>query len=178
MLQIGICDDRQISLSPSYCVHTLMKGVEMKVYLDLEGTVLTNFDDPVLMNVQRVKDFLDSLNVKVVSVFSFAVYDERDKETFAREMQPMLERALGVTVMECPSVDDMMAEVFHQTGCQFGRQEFLTAYGKENAFRAFVKATQDSGTFLLLDDVVEDTCFNRNGKHTQQTVKTVNVLDV
>lgn len=52
-----------------------------KLYLDLEETVITNWNDALLMNVSRVRDFLDDnpdIDRDDVRVFSFAIYDGRD----------------------------------------------------------------------------------------------------
>ena len=50
----------------------------MNLYLDLEQTVIDSWDSGLLINSTTVKDWLERLAVKEVSVFSFAVWNEQE----------------------------------------------------------------------------------------------------
>jgi hypothetical protein len=137
------------------------------LYLDLEGTVLTNWSDALLMNVSRVTDFLDAnpdLDRSDVRVFSFAIYNDADKETFVRTMKPMLERALGVTLTACPSLYDMAIRSQMLTGYRWVDQDtgalditmYINVVGKVRAFEDWVTYHRDEGAsrVVLVDDIV------------------------
>lgn len=144
------------------------------LYLDLEGTVLTSFDDALLMNVCRVQDFLDAnpdLDRTDVRVFSFAIYNDKDKDQFVRTMKPMLERALGVTITSCPSLYDMALASQRLTGHRWIDQDtgdvdihdYISIVGKVHAFEDYVNYHHaEGGRVVLVDDIVPSkTVLNR-----------------
>ena len=76
-----------------------------KIFLDLEGTVIDTWDDRNLCNIERVKAFLG--DTEEVHIFSAAIWDDKDKRTFAEEIKPALEQALDVSIMTWPSMEDV-----------------------------------------------------------------------
>ncbi len=145
---------------------TGVSAVNTTLYLDLEGTVIKGWDDQVLMNTSRVCDFLDSnpdIDRDDVRVFSFAIYNDKDKAEFVRDIKPMLERRLGVTITQWPSVQDMALRTQQLTGNRFldsdtmgghGISEFIALVGKVNAFMDYVVYDRVPGRYVLVDDIV------------------------
>lgn len=136
------------------------------LYLDLEGTVITSFDDALLANTCRVRDFLDAnsdLDRADVRVFSFAVYNDKDKDVFVRTMKAMLERALGVTITQWPSLYDMALASQKLSGHRWIDQDdgsmdvhdYISIVGKVNAFEDWANYHHaQGGRVVLLDDIV------------------------
>ena len=151
---------------------TGVSAVNTTLYLDLEGTVIKGWDDQVLMNSSRVRDFLDSnpdIDRDDVRVFSFAIYNDKDKAEFVRDIKPMLERRLGVTITQWHSVQDMALRTQQLTGNRFldsdtmgghGISEYIALVGKVNAFLDWVVyevGSEDgpgSARVVLVDDIV------------------------
>lgn len=134
-----------------------------KVFLDLEETIITCWDDPVLMNVQRLRDLLERLSVKEVDIFSFAVWTDVDVMKFNTDMRMMIETALNVQVRKTWPVSEIKQVVCHKMGgAVFSTSEFCALWGKVRAFPDFIEAQKakwtldfvNSDHFILLDDCV------------------------
>ena len=123
-----------------------------KVFLDLEGTIINNWNQAELINVSLLSAYLRRHAVKEISIFSFAIWDNDDKDRFEQQMKAMLERALDVQVIEWRSVDDMLTSV----GCDLNeRMDFIRERGKARAFIDVCKVREHSGsTCVLIDDAV------------------------
>lgn len=140
--------------------------MKTKLYLDLEGTIITSFDDARLVNVIKISDFLDAnpdIDRDDVRVFSFAIYNDKDKDKFIRFIKPMLERALNITITEWPSILDMALKSQKLTGNRWldsdsmggmNISEYIAIVGKVNAFDDWVLFDRNPGRFMLIDDIV------------------------
>jgi len=128
----------------------------MNVYLDLEQTVVDSWDSGLLVNSTTVKDWLERLAVKEVSVFSFAVWNEQDQQEFWRRLHDPLTRALGVTVKQCPSFKDFMKADTEVTGVRWDDDltEFIAIRGKVDSFRSWCRLHHNGEHCVLVDDVV------------------------
>ena len=127
----------------------------MNVFLDLEGTVITNWDEALLLNTSKVREWLKSLKVSQVHLFSFAVWDNKDKEIFINKIKPFLSKALDVNFLDCPSIEDFFAAELSVTGVNWeSLHEFITVRGKVDSFRSWCKKHFDCQHNILLDDVV------------------------
>jgi hypothetical protein len=113
-----------------------------------------------------VTDFLDAnpdLDRTDVRVFSFAIYNDADKDQFVRTMKPMLERALGVTVTQWPSLYDMALASQKLSGHRWidqdtgdmGVHDYISIVGKVHAFDDWVNYHHaEGGRVVLVDDIV------------------------
>lgn len=153
----------------------LMLQHKMKIFLDLEDTIIHTWNDPVLCNFTQVKDFLTDNNITKVSIFSFAIWDDKDKKVFETQLKPFLESALNVEIIEWPSVDEMIDIILTHFCIKFDRHEFITVWGKSRAFFDFCKATQIEDC-LLIDDVVTDETLTININNRKFSTK--NVSDI
>lgn len=144
----------------------------MKVFLDLEATIIHSWSNPTLCNLQKVRNFLKTHDAKQVSIFSFAIWDEKDKMYFEQNFKKFLEEALAVEIIEWPSVDEMRQEILWKQGTAFERTEFINVWGKSRAFFDFCRVTQDEDC-VLLDDVVDDEIVTN--LRTNRIFGTVNV---
>ena len=138
-----------------------------KLFLDLEETVINNWDEALLVKTDKLKTLLwtnPDIDRHDVTIFSFAIYNQKDKDLFERTMKPMLERTFGIVVTAWPSVAEMAEADQRLTGVRWldadtmgGLDicEFITLRGKAQAFEHWVWLHgEPGGRYLLLDDVV------------------------
>lgn len=150
---------------------------KFKVFLDLEETVINNWDEGLLVNTTRVRDFLKQQNASEFTVFSFAVWNDRDKADFDRVHRRTLERALDCRVAACPSVEDFMLADTAFTGVRFSDlTDFISVRGKPGAFHNWCRLNHPTENCLLVDDVVPN--LDLVNRDTGVTVRLVNVTEL
>lgn len=138
-----------------------------KLYIDLEETVIGSWQDQVLVKSHKLEQLLAAnpdLDRTDVRIFSFAIYNQKDKDEFARDIKPMLERRFGITITLWPSVAEMAEADQLLTGCRWldadtmgglDISEFINIRGKAGAFENWVWFHGVNGErYMLLDDVV------------------------
>lgn len=149
----------------------------MQVFLDLEETLVNSWNDPILCNVQKLTSWFRKENVTEVHLFSFAVWDEKDRQHFVNNLQGFLENAFNVKFVTVSTVEDFMKADTKVTGIRFiDLTEFITIRGKVGAFQSWCKLhfPQDATCFLF-DDVVPNMTIedhdNRTALHFVNVVK-------
>jgi hypothetical protein len=131
-----------------------MDNTKFQVFLDLEQTVITNWDDGLLANTTQVREFLAAQGARQFTVFSFAVWNDQDHEDFQRRHRRVLERGLDCFCAACPTVQHFMKADTEVTGVHFDSlTDFISIRGKVGAFTNWVKSKGISHA-LLVDDVV------------------------
>lgn len=134
-----------------------------KIFLDLEETIITSFGEGLLCNLSTVKSFVDRFASKnwdnningtpEVSIFSFAIWNSKDRDDFELNIKENIERSLGVRVLDVPTVDDMVKSVKKHTKSHFSVHEIISVWGKHRTFFDWCKFEEDTNC-VLLDDVV------------------------
>jgi hypothetical protein len=136
------------------------------LFLDLEDTIIApvveGWTDTYMINVERVRHFINEFNPAYVHIFSFAIWNEHDKKAFQLFVQPKIERALGIKLTMIPTVDrDIIpacCEVMKLHPSKVNLHEMSDFWGKHDAFRHFVrkqfKAAIIERNIVLLDDMV------------------------
>lgn len=144
------------------------------VFLDLEGTIISSWGENFLVNTHKVREWLASLKVNKVHVFSFAVYNEQDRTVFEKRIKPYLSKALDVVFLDCPTVEDFLAAEFAVTKVRWETlYEFSTVRGKVDAFYSWCKYHYDGKHNILLDDTVPNAVWE--DKDTKLKLEYVNV---
>lgn len=148
-----------------------MTEVDTLVFLDLEQTIIASFDDPFLINVQSIKQFLQERNITEVGIFSFAIWDQKDQYTFKDHIKPAIELALGVTVKTWPTLQDMVRADREFTGVRFDTElethRFTQLRGKKDGFLHYVQHKYNFKKAILIDDVVPNlTIIDRDRDRT------------
>lgn len=129
--------------------------MEPTFYLDLEATVIDSWDNPVLVNMQKVRNFIERYGVKEVNIFSFAIHNELDRQEFLKHMKPLLESTFNIKVNDVPTAEEVRKEVCLSMGTHFELSEFLLVWGKTRAFQEYaILKTARGGHAVLLDDMV------------------------
>jgi hypothetical protein len=152
----------------------------MLVFLDLEETVLDNWDDANMLmgNVRWLQKRLALVNC-TLGLMSWAVWDEKDKTKFNSEMRPMLEEALGMPFDNrfVWSMDEWAEQVFKHHGKKVSRQDLFDLMGKQEVLFVLSRCHPDfkDNNLLLVDDAVEHdlSCLSVKNNCTV-TMKNVN----
>jgi hypothetical protein len=131
------------------------------VFLDLEQTVLSSWDEGVLVNKTKVHDFLKEQKATGFHVFSFAVWNDDDVNEFNRRFKTFLENALDCKVLSCFSCADFRKADTELTGVRFDDlTDFISVRGKVGAFQSWCELNFSGQSNVLVDDVVPNAVWN------------------
>jgi hypothetical protein len=150
----------------------------MHVFLDLEETLIISWDDPTFCNLQKLRKFFKDREVESFSVFSFAIWDEKDRVFFCNNLKDSCESALQSKVRSFPSVDDLVSIIGKRNRISIDRHDLLQLFGKQNSFIEFCfneaeKNPNHDNHFVLIDDVVIDCVIE--SKHLNLKIEIINV---
>lgn len=150
----------------------------MTIWLDLEETIINNWDDGLLINVSRIKRWLDINDAKTINIWSFAIWTKEDKEFFITSgMKGVIERVLEREIIEFPSVEEMRAFVYDYERITYDSQrEFMTLNGKRWSFMKYCMAHQIGLHSILLDDAVPN--LDIYDRKTKTNIQLYNVVDI
>jgi hypothetical protein len=156
----------------------MMSAPEVQVFLDLEETVIESWDNPMLINIQKVRAFLKERHVTEVHIFSFAIHNDKDKADFERHLKHSLQEALGVTIAPVQTLDDFCRIIRQgRGGAVWEPFELAMVWGK---FRSFVDVCTMSAprgaTCILIDDMVDDVSIKNFTKDV--FIRTININSV
>ncbi len=145
------------------------------VWLDLEDTIITPVVDgwwkTELINVEKIKRIIDDFNPDSVNIFSFAIWNQKELQSFNSAVRPLIEQHLGRKLSSIPTVDDeIIPTCCAVLGLQRNTVDFSEAsafWSKHQAFRLCCRqlfkniwATwQHETEVLFLDDVVWNETF-------------------
>ena len=151
----------------------------VKVWLDLEETIIDNWDSGLLINPGKIKKWLKSTyNVDEISIWSFAIWDDADKEEFVSSgMKEMIEKALECRIIDFPSVEDMQRRVEEYESIRYeSRGEFMQLNQKRWSFMKYCLGYEPNTRCVLLDDAVPS--WELVDWKTKTVVHLVNVIDL
>lgn len=131
-----------------------------ELYLDLEETIIRSFSNGTLVNVEKIKRYIDFWQIKKVSIFSFAIHNQWEVQQFWDRHAQNIENALGVKIRDVIPIPLMMKADSTYTGMHFESEfhpdvtEWINSRGKTDAFRWWILDQGIPGVFTLIDDVV------------------------
>lgn len=127
------------------------------LWLDLEETLINNWDEgQSIYLADKVVRWFKRRNhvIKTINIFSFAIYDDKDKNDFEIRLKDDIEDLFDWDISQYPSVEEIRATVFKYENIQYDSQhEFIQLNGKHWAFVKFC-LMQPAGTYYLIDDTV------------------------
>ena len=144
------------------------------LFLDLEDTIITpvieGWWNVELVNVDKIKSFINEFQPDVVNIFSFALHGDIDRNNFsASNCKSMIEKALGVSIGNVPIVENEIIQACcNQKWISADRVDFMDIrdfWGKHDAFRLWTKHLfehsfknwqQETEVVLLDDDVFNE----------------------
>jgi len=133
------------------------------LWLDLEATVIQEWDKPFIINEAKIIALLKEFKPRHIGIFSFAIWKEEDRVVLFDHIKPMLDRNFDIWIDPdlCPTKPEIHIAINEKAPSRFfmqGRVDFMDMFdfwGKERAFIDWIRATQ-KGTHILIDDMVED----------------------
>ena len=150
----------------------------MNVWLDLEGTIITSWEDFLLnplcvINIKKVTNWLKFNGITEINIFSAAIYDAKDKSTFETEMKDILERLLNVKIIKYPSIEELM--ILTRSFDQYrydSVHEFIYHNGKFISFLKLCVENYNTQYHVLIDDCVDNWIMEKSN-HTR--IETINI---
>lgn len=147
------------------------------LFLDLEDTIITpvlnGWFQTELINVQKINEFIDTFKPDHVHLFSFAIWNETERQGFERGARSMIENALNRKLECIPTVDDHIipacCNVLRISREKVDFSECSAFWGKQGAFKLFCqdkfgarlwRSDLDSIEVVLLDDMVFNEDFD------------------
>lgn len=130
------------------------------VFLDLEGTVISMIDDPVLMNMSKVGHWLKNEKVDNFGIFSFAIDNKEERDEFTRGwVYKTLEQRFDRPIGRIVTTEEAMKGACGINRVSFeGLWEFKQLWGKERGFIDFGRQMFNNFEvpieLVLLDDMV------------------------
>jgi hypothetical protein len=147
------------------------------VYLDLEETIIDNWDSGLLINSSFIRKWLDANHLGDIHIWSFAIYNDQDKNDFVKHLQDRICRVLNRSVLSYPSIAESMAVVFKYDHVQYeSRFEFVQLNGKHWSFFKYCMMQHIGEHCILIDDAVPSWTLTDN--KTGTTVELINILDI
>jgi hypothetical protein len=118
------------------------------VCFDLERTIIKSWTNHsrLVRNIDLIKSHLDTLTNPTFHIFSFAIYDDGDKQVFDAELKQIIEDLFGINISKVWTMDEMA-----RTLNLSSRQEVFDL-GKQKAHYALYHQDQS----ILFDDVVNN----------------------
>jgi hypothetical protein len=134
--------------------------METKFFFDLEETLITNWHDPLLCNVQKVRKFIADNNVKQAGIFSWVVWNQADVDVFNKTLKTWLEGVFEIEFTEIVPKNDAVRVVCFAKSLKHDDDldliDIASIFGKHGIFTEWCLATQRDCICVLLDDVVPD----------------------
>lgn len=142
------------------------------LFLDLEETIITPIENGWqavdLINVEKIKRIIAEFKPDVVSIFSFAIWNDHELGQFDKYLREILETELNVKFVEVYVVDTdiipMACAVRRMAASTVDLSEVCAFWGKHEAFRLVVRSqfgdaweNFDAITEVML---VDDTVLN------------------
>lgn len=131
----------------------------MKVFLDLEGTLIDSWFNPKLLteNIRKIKLFLHIHKISEVDIFSYAVLNVEDYKNFLK-MEEALEMSLGTEIDEIHLGENILTTVSRYTNLVYENWlDFTSVTYKHQVFYDYCLARAsnfNTSMCILIDDVV------------------------
>lgn len=126
-----------------------------KVFLDLEGTLIDDWQNLNFLSDKAKFIFKQLLPSDELHIFSFAIWDIRDLARFNFELRFPLENLFTASV-QVHTRDEIKSIICKFRNLVLSSADFSGLFTKELAFIDFIRATETSGTFVLFDDTVSN----------------------
>jgi len=147
------------------------------LFLDLEGTVIKTWENPTIINADKVKRFIEQGSFTKFSIFSFAIWHAEDGATFLNDMKADLEAALGIEIDAdlVPTIETLRRDVMSEFNlAKLTKDDFFCFNNKESAFITFCRRNFKDCTCTLIDDIIWDE-ISFSVRRKNLLVNTVNV---
>lgn len=145
----------------------------MRVFIDLEETIIESWYNPLLMNVIKIKNILSTLEVSSVDIFSAAIWNDTDKQIFLLQMKEAIERVLGIKIINVISMEDVHVQTQWKQAKFESICEMIALIGKKRMFEDWCREKHFNEHCVLVDD-----SFGNSFLHNCDSGGIVQVIDV
>lgn len=125
------------------------------LWFDLEETLIESWDKPFVINQEKIFNFLKEFPCDEIGIFSFAIWDDKDREFFNFQMKMNIEETFGIKISRVSTKQELFQAIKNNHRCQFSFEDFHDFWDKEKCFVDWIRKT-NFGTHILIDDMVED----------------------
>lgn len=127
------------------------------IFVDLEQTLIESWYDHRICNREKVSNFIKA-HGNEVELFSFAVWDEKDREKFEIDLRQWIEEEHNLVFTKIHCLEDIAKVIREFRGVQYETlNDVITLHGKDRALEDFCLAQNKTDwKFVLLDDVVQN----------------------
>ncbi|RWZ87281.1 MAG: hypothetical protein EO766_12210 [Hydrotalea sp. AMD] len=127
----------------------------IEVWLDLEETIIDDWDNGLLVNHGKIKRWLDNRNITELRIWSFAIHNDADKKVFDFHMKEIIERVLDRPIIEVLSVEEMCQKISKTEKTHYDDiSDFIQMNGKMWSFIKFCLGHKQNKHLVLIDDCV------------------------
>lgn len=127
------------------------------LFLDLEDTIIESWDNPVLMNVEKIREWIESHSFSEIRLFSFAVHCDRDIHIFETQMREAIERVLNIKIHpQVFATGNHYKEIGKHFKESITHNELFEVIGKYRSFIAWCNIHFKENHCVLLDDAFDD----------------------
>jgi hypothetical protein len=132
------------------------------LFLDLEETLIDDWHTKNILHlqIQKIKkEIIEPHSFDSAVLFSFAVWDEEEKNHFDIFLKEKLEELLGITIT-VQTMEQVFEKVLKKNGITGERREFSDIFlfnAKFQLFSDWIKLMKENNILaILVDDTVED----------------------
>ena len=125
------------------------------LWFDLEATLIESWGEPFIINQEKIFNFLKEFPCDEIGIFSFAIWDDKDRWFFSTHLKPHIEAIFGIGIARVPTKQELFQAIKKNHKCKFSFEDFHDFWDKEKGFVDWIRVT-NSGTHILIDDMVED----------------------
>ncbi len=127
------------------------------LFLDLENTVIDSWDNLIILNNPEVHKNIKSISPDKVGIFSFAIWNEADKDKFFLSLMNSLNQLYNIQID--PNLVYSLEEVKQAVAgnIKLSNNDFIKCFGKDLAFIKFSRDKFIGHDLYLIDDLVEFT---------------------
>ena len=136
-------------------------------FFDLEQTLMESWECPVPMNKQLVDEWKENFSISEIFIFSFAIWDEKDKETFNSQMKWRLEKFFGFTIVDVVTKDEVFQTIKNHRKIAMDEHDFTDFFNKENSFLEWARIKFEDDKIFLFDDMVSNMSVTDSDKQLE-----------
>ena len=125
------------------------------MFLDLEETVIDDWQRKNFININKIKNIIDDFNPDYLHIFSAAIWDINDVNEFNNELRDSLESILKRKV-NCVVSMEHAKEFSNWVSCDISIQELLLDIGKFRLFIDYCKKNFKNCHCILIDDMCDN----------------------
>lgn len=135
--------------------------MDKKLFLDLEETLIESWNNPTLLpeKVSVIREFCKEHSITEATMFSLAIFDEREVEFFNKHFKEWLEKHLEIS-LQALALEVVFKEIISKNGILANMNELSDIFifnMKEQAFTEWIFKKEDKNVeFILFDDMIQN----------------------